>query len=43
MQLRYLSTLAVIGGQNSSTIVFPFPTDVAGALGKAIEGLRPRA
>ena len=29
MQLRYLSTLATIGTQNSSTIVFPFPTDFA--------------
>jgi regulator of protease activity HflC (stomatin/prohibitin superfamily) len=32
MQLRYLSTLATIGQQNSSTIVFPFPTDFAGWL-----------
>jgi len=40
MQLRYLSTLAVIGGQNSSTIVFPFPTDVAGMLGKALDAAR---
>ncbi|MFC3677957.1 slipin family protein [Ferrovibrio xuzhouensis] len=28
MQLRYLSTLASIGAQNSSTIVFPFPLDM---------------
>jgi len=27
MQLRYLSTLAPIGTQNSTTIVFPFPTE----------------
>lgn len=27
MQLRYLSTLSTIGAQNSSTIVFPIPTD----------------
>jgi regulator of protease activity HflC (stomatin/prohibitin superfamily) len=27
MQLRYLSTLTSIGMQNSSTIVFPFPTE----------------
>ena len=40
MQLRYLSTLAQIGGQNSSTIVFPFPTDVAGAFAKALESMR---
>ena len=37
MQLRYLSTLAVIGSQNNSTIVFPFPTDVAGALAGAVK------
>lgn len=29
MQLRYLSTLTTIGAQNSSTIVFPFPTEMA--------------
>ena len=40
MQLRYLSTLAQIGSQNSSTIVFPFPTDVAGAFAKAMESLK---
>jgi regulator of protease activity HflC (stomatin/prohibitin superfamily) len=27
MQLRYLGTLSVIGSQNNSTIVFPFPTE----------------
>ncbi len=27
MQLRYLSTLAFIGGDKSSTIVFPFPVE----------------
>ncbi|MBK1686167.1 slipin family protein [Rubrivivax gelatinosus] len=32
MQLRYLSTLATIGTQNSSTIVFPFPIDLASML-----------
>ncbi|MCW5732244.1 MAG: slipin family protein [Alphaproteobacteria bacterium] len=32
MQLRYLNTLAVIGAQNNSTVVFPFPTDIAAAL-----------
>jgi len=36
MQLRYLSTLAQIG-QNSSTIVFPFPTDVAGAFARTLD------
>jgi regulator of protease activity HflC (stomatin/prohibitin superfamily) len=29
MQLRYLSTLASIAGQNNSTIVFPFPMNLA--------------
>jgi regulator of protease activity HflC (stomatin/prohibitin superfamily) len=29
MQLRYLSTLATIGTQNNSVIVFPFPTEFA--------------
>ena len=28
MQLRYLSTLASIGAQNNSTIVFPFPAEL---------------
>lgn len=32
MQLRYLGTLAQIGQTNSSTIVFPFPVDLAKAL-----------
>lgn len=32
MQLRYLSTLAAIGTQNNSTIVFPFPTELSAAL-----------
>ncbi|MNX74781.1 SPFH domain / Band 7 family protein [compost metagenome] len=34
MQLRYLSTLAMIGAQNNSTIVFPFPTE----LGQLLKG-----
>jgi regulator of protease activity HflC (stomatin/prohibitin superfamily) len=29
MQLRYLSTLNVIAGEKSSTIVFPFPIELA--------------
>ncbi len=29
MQLRYLGTLAVIAGEKSSTIVFPFPVEAA--------------
>jgi hypothetical protein len=28
MQLRYLSTLNVIAGERSSTIVFPFPIEL---------------
>ncbi|MGM0560663.1 MAG: slipin family protein [Pseudomonadota bacterium] len=32
MQLRYLSTLQDIAGENSSTIVFPFPIDMASTL-----------
>jgi len=34
MQLRYLSTLATIGTQNNSTIVFPFPTEFAQLLAR---------
>lgn len=34
MQLRYLGTLAQIGQTNNSTIVFPFPVDLAKALGQ---------
>jgi regulator of protease activity HflC (stomatin/prohibitin superfamily) len=33
MQLRYLSTLMTIANERSSTIVFPFPTDVAQMFG----------
>jgi hypothetical protein len=29
MQLRYLSTLNTIAGEKSSTIVFPFPVEMA--------------
>ncbi len=32
MQLRYLSTLATIGAEKNSTIVFPFPTELASLL-----------
>lgn len=39
MQLRYLSTLAVIGTNNSSTIVFPFPTDIGRTLARLTEHL----
>jgi regulator of protease activity HflC (stomatin/prohibitin superfamily) len=33
MQLRYLSTLNVIAGENSSTIIFPFPMELIHLLG----------
>ncbi len=39
MQLRYLSTLMTIANERSSTIVFPFPTD----LGQMLGGSRDRA
>jgi regulator of protease activity HflC (stomatin/prohibitin superfamily) len=35
MQLRYLNTLSMIAGPNTSTIVFPFPTDFASLLAAA--------
>jgi regulator of protease activity HflC (stomatin/prohibitin superfamily) len=39
MQLRYLGTLMTIANERSSTIIFPFPTDIAQMFG----GARPRA
>jgi regulator of protease activity HflC (stomatin/prohibitin superfamily) len=39
MQLRYLAALHDIAGEKSSTIVFPFPIDLASALG-ALSGRR---
>jgi regulator of protease activity HflC (stomatin/prohibitin superfamily) len=33
MQLRYLSALMTVANERTSTIVFPFPTDVAQMLG----------
>jgi len=38
MQLRYLTTLGNIANERSSTIVFPFPTDLAQLLGTKIKG-----
>jgi regulator of protease activity HflC (stomatin/prohibitin superfamily) len=38
MQLRYLGTLLTIANERSSTIVFPFPTDVAQMFGSARQG-----
>ncbi len=37
MQLRYLATLSSIGMQNSSTIVFPFPMEIARIFGSDTE------
>jgi regulator of protease activity HflC (stomatin/prohibitin superfamily) len=39
MQLRYLSTLTDIAGEKTSTIVFPFPIEMAKTLIPAIRGL----
>ncbi len=36
LQLRYLQTLTQIAGENSSTIVFPMPIDIADALKKVL-------
>lgn len=38
MQLRYLTTLQDIAGENSSTIVFPFPIDMASTLQSFLKG-----
>ncbi len=38
LQLRYLQTLTQIAGENSSTIVFPMPIDIADALKKVLPG-----
>ena len=36
MQLRYLATLGSIANERSSTIIFPFPTDLAQMFGSRI-------
>ena len=41
MQLRYLSTLQVIGCQNSSTVVFAFPTEFGALLQNLPDRRRP--
>ncbi len=41
MQLRYLATLGSIANERSSTIVFPFPTDIAQMLGTKLGGKEP--
>ncbi len=38
MQLRYLSTLMTIANERSSTIVFPFPTDIVQMLARKPSG-----
>ena len=38
MQLRYLATLGTIANERSSTIVFPFPTDLAQMFGTRFKG-----
>ncbi len=38
MQLRYLSTLGVIGAQNNSTVVFPFPVEMMNMIKDAAKG-----
>lgn len=38
MQLRYLSTLMTIANERSSTIVFPFPTDLVQMFGRKPQG-----
>jgi regulator of protease activity HflC (stomatin/prohibitin superfamily) len=38
IQLRYLQTLREIGGNENSTIVFPFPLDLVRTLQKAVGG-----
>ncbi len=38
IQLRYLQTLREIGGNENSTIVFPFPLDLVQTLQKAVSG-----
>ena len=43
MQLRYLSTLMTIANERSSTIVFPFPTDLGQMLGRASRTAARRA
>lgn len=38
MQLRYLATLTTIANERSSTIIFPFPTDLAQMFGSKMKG-----
>ncbi|MBV9677940.1 MAG: slipin family protein [Acidobacteriaceae bacterium] len=43
IQLRYLQTLAEIGSENNSTVVFPIPIDVFSSLGSQIQAFRTSA
>jgi regulator of protease activity HflC (stomatin/prohibitin superfamily) len=43
MQLRYLSTLQNIAGEKNSTIVFPFPTDLAQMMSSVARNLEAQA
>jgi regulator of protease activity HflC (stomatin/prohibitin superfamily) len=43
MQLRYLSTLQAIGVERNSTIVFPFPTDLAQVMSSVARSLEAKA
>ncbi|MEO8052109.1 MAG: slipin family protein [Acidobacteriota bacterium] len=39
IQLRYLQTLVEIGAEKNTTVVFPLPIDLLGALGQALKKL----
>jgi regulator of protease activity HflC (stomatin/prohibitin superfamily) len=43
MQLRYLSTLQSIGQEKNSTIVFPFPTELAQVMSSVARSLEAKA
>jgi hypothetical protein len=42
LQLRYLQTLVEIGAEKNSTIVFPFPMDLATSLQTALSNMGSR-
>ena len=46
LQLRYLQTLLEIGSEKNTTVIFPLPIDIIGALGRALDRVgapEPRA
>jgi hypothetical protein len=43
LQLRYLQTLSEIGGEQSSTIVFPLPIDLIKPLLQSVQPAPPAA